>query len=299
MSDDLLKQKPLFDRYAAACACPLSAFSFVSVFTWADFFRFEFRAIEDNLCVFASDDIGTFLYLPPLGREFSPKAADAAFEFMHQANRGRGVSRIDNVPESWRRHFPEDRFRHQSKGHEYIYVREDIALLSGNAYKSQRALCNYFVKHYDFEFRFFAAGDTAACLDLYDRWSADRREKNTDAVYRQMLDDNRRVHERIMRFASALGLTGRVISVDGTVRAYTFGYALTPEIFCILCEVADLQFKGIAVTIFRALCDDGDIRRFRFVNAMDDFAMANVARTKMSFKPAILWPSYTVTRLKI
>ena len=53
--------------------------------------------------------------------------------------------------------------------------------------------------------------------------------------------------------------------------------------------------KGLSVYIFSRFCADEALKKFKFINVMDDFAMANVAKTKASFKPDILTSSYVVT----
>ena len=66
----LLEQKSLVESFLARGLRPLSSFSFVSLFAWCDFFDFEFKMINDCLCIFAHGDSGCFLYLPPLGKSF-------------------------------------------------------------------------------------------------------------------------------------------------------------------------------------------------------------------------------------
>ena len=66
----LLEQKALVESFLTQGPRPLSGFSFVSVFAWCDFFDFEFKMIGKSLCVFAHQEEGCFLYLPPLGGNF-------------------------------------------------------------------------------------------------------------------------------------------------------------------------------------------------------------------------------------
>ncbi|MCK5178810.1 MAG: DUF2156 domain-containing protein, partial [Candidatus Omnitrophica bacterium] len=126
----------------------MSAFSFTNIFAWKDFFRFNFKVIDECLCVFAKNQIGSFLYLPPLGKGISPDVIDECFEMMEEINRGGGVTRIENVGIEGLPLFPTDKFTHYKKGYEYCYYRDDIASLRGNAYKSKRSSYNRFASHY-------------------------------------------------------------------------------------------------------------------------------------------------------
>jgi uncharacterized protein len=91
-----------------------------------------------------------------------------------------------------------------------------------------------------------------------------------------------------------LGLEGRVVFVKDKVKAYTFGYPVNSEVFCVYLETTDLSINGLAVHIFREFCNDAQVRKFKFINAMDDFCLKNIERTKLSFRPSVMLPSYAV-----
>ena len=183
MSVNLLEQRPLIERYLKESPQPLSAFSFVNIFAWKDFFDFEIKMVGGNLCVFASEarnQAGTFLYLPPLGKNLTPATVDECFAFMHEHNdpagKAGGVTRIENVAYDQLNSFPEGRFKRIPKAREYCYYRKDLVALKGNDYKSKRSDYNYFTKHYKADYRPFALQDKDECLALYDRWSRRRKQ---------------------------------------------------------------------------------------------------------------------------
>ena len=73
MTTALLERKELIQQYLREAPGLLSSFSFINIFTWQKFFQFELEVIDGNLCVFARHEAGTFLYLPPLGKNVSSK----------------------------------------------------------------------------------------------------------------------------------------------------------------------------------------------------------------------------------
>lgn len=291
----LLENKELVEKYLRQSSLQLSSFSFTNIFTWQEFFQFEFEIIDQNLCVFARHEAGTFLYLPPLGKNVSVKTIQTCFEKMNAVNRHKGVSRIENVPQQLLPSFPADKFKHYNKGHEYCYYRKDIAELTGTPYKSKRSSYNQFVANNTFKYRPYEDAMFEECAQVYQNWAQDRGQRYADnMVHVQMLEENAGVHSLGLRHHRELGLVGRVVLVDGKIRAYTFGYPLNPEIFCILFEVADLSFNGLGVFIFREFCRDAAVAPYKFINAMDDFELKNIESTKMSYHPAVLLPSYTI-----
>ena len=296
MSLNLLDQKPLVEEFLQRESPRPSAFSFVNIFSWKDFFDFKFHVMDDTLCAFAHYSLGCFQYLPPLGKKVSPETLQRCFEIMETVNKGNGLSRIENVPQEQLSLFNPREYDYFKKGDEYCYYREEIALSKGNRFKAKRASYNHFKKHYRHDFLPFCPQMTHECEGLYERWAANRRKKYSDDVYRQMLEENRTVHALLFKFYKELGLIGRVVTVDGKIEAYTFGFALTRDIFCVLVEIANVDVKGLPVYVFRQFCDDPEMRPFKFVNGMDGFGMHNVEETKLSFRPHILFPAYVVTR---
>ena len=296
MPVDLLKEKRVIEDFLGQTDSRLSSFSFVNLFSWKDFFDFDLQVIDGNLCVFAQNVTGCFLYLPPLGKRISEKAIGECFRIMNTINKNSGVSRIENVEEGQLKFFPQAPYAAFKKYDEYVYVREEIAQLQGTKFKSQRCACNYFTKHYAHDFLPYDSGMSEECFSLYEQWAGQRGRSCRDGVYRQMLEENRSVHRLLLQEHKQLGLVGRVIRIDDTIRAYTFGFRLNNETFCVLLEIADLQAKGIAPYVFSRFCADETLRHYPFINAMDDFGMENIQRTKLSFRPCRMVPAYVVSR---
>ncbi|PIW57995.1 MAG: hypothetical protein COW13_05670 [Candidatus Omnitrophica bacterium CG12_big_fil_rev_8_21_14_0_65_50_5] len=293
---DLLSQKQLFDSYLKHQAgVQSSAFSFVNIFAWADFFRFEFKIIGGCLCVFAHQDIGCFQYLPPLGKDVTAEVIDECFRYMKDINRGSGLSRVEHVPQEMRALFDVKLYRSEARAPEYVYDRREIENMKGLALASQRWLWNHFTKHHVYTFEPYCADDLQECRDLYERWAQNRLVRHTDETYQEMMRENRVVHRRVLEAFRDLDVIVRVVKINGQIAGYTAGYPVSQNTFCDLFEITDLSFKGLPTAMFRRLCADADVARYDFINAMDDFGLPDVQRTKMSFKPRFLLPSYTVS----
>ena len=294
----LLDQKPDIEKYLKEIPEHLSAFSFTNIFVWKDFFQFDLKMIGGCLCVFANNATGCFLYLPPLGKTVTPEVIDECFHIMEDINRGSGVTRIENVSAKQLLFFQDKKFVHRKKGYEYCYYRNDIAALQGKLYKSKRSSYNQFIDGYRHQYLGYEERMADGCVKLYHRWAQERVKVYADDIYGHMLKENQKVHELVLRYYQQLGLTGRVVTVDGEIKAYSFGYPVNDDMFCILLEIADLDIKGLPVYMFREFCRDGALQTYKFINVMDDFGMENIQKTKMSFRPAALLLSYVVTREK-
>lgn len=290
----LLKDKPLFDKFFKKDVHSLSSFSFVNIFIWRDFFDFFWGIIEGNLCIFAKNKIGCFMYLPPVGGEVSARLLEDCFKLMNTENLDRNISRIENIEEKDREAFCRKNLILKEKDSEYIYPAKSLINLSGNNFKAKRAVYNYFLKNYNFEYLKFEPKFKAECLNLYKNWSDSRKLKYQDSIYQSMLDDNLMVHKRCFDFYKELGLLARIVKIKGKIKAYTFGFKLNKDIFCILLEVADLSFKGLAQFIFREFAKE--LRNFKFINVMDDSGLENLKRVKLSYRPLKLVNNYVAYR---
>lgn len=294
--EKLLEYKPLVEEYLRRSSNALSVFSFVNIFAWQDYFQFDFKILHDCLCVFAKNEIGSFLYLPPLGKTVTSDVINECFEIMEEANCGSGVTRIENVTEEQLALFPQEMFSHYKKGYEYCYYRDDIAALCGNAFKSKRSSYNQFINNYQFDYAPYEEDMVDECLNLYDHWADGAKKKQLDDIYVQMIDENRTVHETVLKYQRSLGLTGRVVSIDGDIKAYTFGFPVKDNMFCILFEIADRAVKGLPVYIFREFCRDAALTQHQLINVMDDFGLDNIRKAKQSFNPCVLLPLYVVSK---
>ena len=290
--DHLLKQKEFIESYLKESSCELSVLSFVNIFAWQDFFKFDFQLIDRNLCIFAHNELGCFQYLPPLGKNVSLQTIEQCFSTMESINKGNGLTRIENISAKKLDLFSSDQYSLYKKSEEYVYFKDDIVHLKGNRYKSKRSSYNQFQREYTFQYCPYEKGMKDSCLALYEDWVQNRSHATADSVYLQMLQENRQVHELILEYHKELGLIGRVVMMDDRVEAYTFGYELNSKVFCVLFEITSLEMSGSAVYLFREFCRDPICQRYSFINAMDDFGMENIRRTKMSFYPRILLPCY-------
>lgn len=291
---ELLSHQPLFNQYVRARRHALSCYHFSSIFLWKDFFQFDFKVIDGYLCVIAKHAFGSFLYLPPLGGDLNASIVRKCFDHLNAANAKKSFSRIENVSQEDLKHFDPARYRWIEKSKEYCYRKEDLIGLKGNKFKSKRSSYNRFAKNNRYEVHTFDRGRTKDCIQLYELWARNRKQGTQDEIYHAMLDENRLVHALIFEYFDEIGLQGMMVSVDQKPQAYTFGYPLNDDTFCVLVEITNLDIKGLSVFIFSHLCRDKSLSQYQYINVMDDFAMDNVAKTKQSFHPAALYPSYVV-----
>ena len=294
LADRLLVERGLASGKLAT-ATPLAAYAFAPHMIWRGLFSYWRAELAGHLCLFAEHGDGLFLSLPPLGPGPISEPLAQAFSLMRERNRGSGVSRVENVSEELKPTFEALGYQVKPKDPDYLYHARDLARLAGDRYKSQRAACNRFVREHRSRVEPFQDVDRDACLALFREWARQKMTTGLDAMAQQMLADAESAHREALTHHQALGLVGKAVLVDDVLRAYTFGYELSPSVFCILLEVTDHRIPGLAQFVFREFCKEAESRGYEFMNTMDDAGLPGLARSKRSYHPSQLMPNNIAT----
>ncbi len=290
-----IKDRKIFDAFLNLSKHELSVYAFENIYIWGKFYDIFWVITGDNLCVFFRDKIGCFLYLPPLGKKKNCMAAAEAFEIMDRFNINKDISRIENLEEKDVVFYRDLGYECRYKSTDYVCNRADLASLRGDKFKSKRACFNYFVKHYaDSQYLPFLPEYRGECLGLFELWSGQRKVKLDDKVYRGMIDDSKACLNFLFDNYRDLNIIGRIARIGGKIRAFSFGFKLNRDTFCILYEITDLSVKGLAQFIFREF--SAELKEFRYINIMDDSGLDNLKKAKLSYHPVKLIPAYIVTR---
>lgn len=289
-----IKDRALFNRFLGLSRHELSVYAFENIYIWKALFDIYWKVIRENLCIFFQDKAGCFAYTAPLGTKLEPRVIEEIFKIADSFNRNKDISRIENIEREGLPFYQGLGLKCRLKSVDYLCKRLDLVELKGNRFKSKRACLNYFTKHYKFEYLPYSVPYRNACLDLYDTWARERNAKSKDKIYRGMLSDSRACLEILLKDYRQLDLAGRLIKIGKEIKAFTFGFKLSPDTFCILYEVTDLSVKGAAQFIFQRFC--AELKDYKYINIMDDSGLENLKKVKLSYHPAKLCQSFTVTR---
>jgi hypothetical protein len=127
---------------------------------------------------------------------------------------------------------------------------------------------------------------------LFQEWKNQKRAEGLDAFAVMLLDDTASAHEVAWSHGPELQLVGSVLRMNGNIRAYTFGYWLTQNTWCVLLEVADRTVSGLAQYLFRDTCRKALSNGAEFINTLDDSGLSSLSRSKESYHPLTHIQSY-------
>ena len=284
---------------------PLATWSFPPHYIWKDLLRYSWSEIDGWWCLFAEYADRLFMPLPPLGPSSavdSPASSSLkevlthVMTFMDNRNKGSQGTRIENIPAELQEVIQPWGYSLTPKDSDYLYQTVDLVQLKANAFKSQRLAYNRFFRAHRIRVAPYQILDRDGCLALFHRWAHQKEEIQVPQfgvhaeIARLMARNAASAHRVALQEYRELGLTGRVVWVDGSIRAYAFGFPRSREVFCVLLEVADRSVDGLAQYLFREFCREH--QQYPFVNTMGDSGLPSVARTKHAYRPCQLVPNH-------
>jgi len=286
--EDVRRVTDALDESGLAGAQALAAYSVPYVYLCTTLLGYWWAELHGSLCLFTESPDGWFMPLPPLGGESIQEPIRAAFDLMRQRNgAGSPVSRIDNISPALAARLEVLGYRLEAGEEDYLYRARDLAALTGDRFKSHRALCNRVERLGQVAVASYTLGDRTECRRLFQRWQKQKQAGVLDPFGRLLLEDAAATHEIAWAHCSELGLSGTVVRVEGEIRAYTFGCWLTPATWCVLLEVADRSIPGLAQYLFRETCRVAASQGAEFINTMDGAGLSGLSRSKDSYHPVM------------
>lgn len=174
---------------------------------------------------------------------------------------------------------------------DYLYLRDDLALLSGSKYHSKRNHISAFSKKFSWEYKEITKENIKDIKECAALWYNESERPNakyieTEKTGLSLLLDN----------MEELSLLGGVIYAEGKAVAFTLGSALNDHTFDIHIEKALASHKGAYAVINNEFAKR--LEGFKYLNREDDLGIEGLRKAKLSYKPEKLIKKY-ICREKI
>ena len=176
-------------------------------------------------------------------------------------------------------------FEENRDAFDYIYLREDLANLSGKKYHGKRNHISAFSKMHNWSFKPITAENTEdvkLCAEKWYKENADREDKYLRCEKQGIIT--------ILDNMELLGVRGGAVYVDGKGVAFTLGSRISDEIFDIHIEKALSDYAEGYTVINREFART--LTEYKYINREDDMGLEGLRKAKLSYKPAILLKKY-------
>ena len=175
----------------------------------------------------------------------------------------------------------------QRDAYDYVYLRENLAELSGKKYHSKRNHISAFSKKYDWEYRSITKdiiSDVKQCCELW-------YQENSDRMDKYMLCEKEGIY-MILENMERLNVKGGAIYVDKKMVAFTLGSPINSEIFDTHVEKA-LTDYATAYTLINREFAKNELSEYKYINREDDLGIEGLRKAKLSYKPEFLIKKYS------
>jgi uncharacterized protein len=168
---------------------------------------------------------------------------------------------------------------------DYLYLRTDLAELSGKTYHKKRNLVNAFINSYDYEQKPLRGDNVADAMAVLEKW---RESKGFDGDYAACRE--------ALELFDRLGMRGCVYYVDGVPAGWCLGEPLAKaRMFAIHFEKGIEDYKGIYQFINQAFAQALPAY-FKHINREQDLGDDGLRQAKMTYRPSGFVNKYRVVK---
>ena len=166
---------------------------------------------------------------------------------------------------------------------DYIYLRSDLASLSGKKYQPKRNHINKFKTLYpNYKYVDLTPELVPECIKLEEIWCrANNCEEQAE------LSAERTSMNFALNNMDKLGIKGGVLYVDEKIVAFTYGAIINNNTWDVCVEKADTTIPGAYPVINYEYANKLD-EKFIYLNREEDLGLEGLRKAKLSYKPTIL-----------
>lgn len=254
--------------------------SFPNLYIWNDFYNTMYAEEEGFLVVLNTSQNGKIHCYMPYGEGDMPVLLARLKEYVN--SKGQPLRITNACPEVAgliKALYPEALVRENVDFNDYVYLTESLINLSGKALHAKKNHLNKFKSSYEYTYRTLTKDDFEECISLA-----------SCLILKSRMEDSFSYHAEIGSIEKAfghfdeLGLCGGVIVIDGKIRAFTVGEALTEECALIHIEKADTSYNGIYAAINNEFVKNR-WADFKYINREEDMGICGLRKAKLSYKP--------------
>jgi len=264
-------------------------YNIVNLFSWGHFLNVKW-AFYKNRILFFNFTSGFMLF--PLGETLT---AAEMIELSDMIRSNGFTGNFVSVPEGYAEAHPaiNDRFASvlDEGNSDYLYLSEELAVLSGKKLQKKKNLISQFKRSYDpYNIEIFSEDHIGPCLDLSIKWCRDQND---------ICDEEKQLELNVLKRAilnhKILGLEGLLLFHNTSLVAFTLFSELNTDTADIHFEKYDPAYKGSCQIINQetALYLRN---RFKFVNREQDMGKEGLKKAKLSYAPEKILPTFKLLR---
>lgn len=279
-----MADKPLLDRLCNDIQPRVSELTFAGLYLFRKAHEYRVSMAGDSLVVLGKGYNGSAYFLPPLGGDVA-KALKVMFAD------GQTLYGADDLFAA--RHLKGNavQITELRDSSDYLYLREELALLPGSRFHKKKNRINYFTSHHDYTVTLFYREHLNGCLNLLDKLDQSFQYDIESSLRMEMEATN-----EALQSAEILGIEGIVIIMNDHVAAFALGERLNRDTSVCHFEKADPFTEGLYQLVNREFARLL-FQECRYLNREQDLGNMGLRNAKLSYHPAELVKKYLVSNL--
>ncbi|MDH6304414.1 hypothetical protein M2459_001147 [Parabacteroides sp. PF5-5] len=268
-------------------------FSFANMCSWRFLYKSEYAVVDGFLLIRFWLEDKRPVYMCPVGKGDITASVNLleqdSLSFKHPlwllGVTPSGKEELEQAFPDGFKYMPERNF------FDYIYLREDLANLTGKKYQPKRNHINKFIKQYRYKYMPITPELVPECLELERKWyKANHTEEDAEE-----LSFERRSMTYALEHAEELGLIGGAICAEHQIVAFSFGAPINKDTFGVHVEKADINYDGAYSLINREFSSHIP-EQYTYVNREEDLGILGLRQAKLSYHPTILLEKFTAIK---
>ena len=281
-----LDDKETITRYTLSDGYRNCDFAFANMCSWQYLYGSEYAVVDDTLLIRFYLDDGRPAYMMPQGA--LPLTESIALLIADAASLGHTLCLlgVSEKARMWLQEaFPERfHFVAERSYYDYIYLRTDLAALTGKRFQPKRNHINRFIKENpDYRYEPLTAELVPVCLRFEEQWFAANSDGDAES-----LDEERKAMIFALHHFEELALAGGTLWAGDRLVAFTYGSPITNDTFGVHVEKADAAVEGAYAMINREFAARIP-EQYRYVNREEDLGLAGLRQAKLSYQPFRLY----------
>ena len=266
--------------------------SFSNLCSWRFLYNTKF-AIMDGFLLLKFWADGELVYMMPIGNGDLNKVLDALIEDANREGEPFCLLGICAGMCSELETFMPGRFQFTADRDyaDYVYLRSDLATLSGKKFQAKRNHINKFKSLFEdrWSYESMTKDNLEECFQMALKWRTENDCEDDDEKRGEMC-----VALNSLRLFEELHLTGGVLRIDGKVVAFTIGEPICEDTYVVHIEKAYADVQG-AYTMINQQFVEHECMNYKYVNREDDTGAEGLRKAKLSYRPAFMVEKGDVT----
>jgi hypothetical protein len=286
-----LQDRPIFEQAYRCCLHQGSESSFTNLFIWRKPLDIVWTWAGKALCVVVRND-GPVYALHPCACESEDAVAAAGMlaDWFHEEGKPVLIRGVEGpLAELLIEAYPQWTMEHDQCEDDYIYSIQELIELKGRKFEAKRHHIRTFCRNtLDYYYEEMNPANALECLPVAKKWL--EHQHSDDAI----LQAEMFAEEQALTQFTELKLSGGLIRIDGEIKAFTVGEALSEDTVVIHIEKADPQVVGLYQMINREYlmhCWS----HMTFVNREEDMGIPGLRAAKLSYRPIRMVEKYRVS----